>query len=33
MFDTVVNDRKRIHTELRHLAQLLQFTLTKTKNS
>jgi len=33
MFGTVVDGRKRIHTELRHLAQLLEFAITKTKNS
>ena len=33
MFGTVVDDRERIHTELRHLAQLFKFALTLIKNS
>ena len=33
LFGTVVDDRKRIHTELRHLAQLFKFAVTKNKKT
>ena len=33
MFGTVVDDRKRIHKELKHVAQLFKFALTKTKKT